>query len=270
MGDRLEVCLNGRRRRDEHPAVPLTPAQLATAAKDSVAAGAQAVHVHPRGDDGYESLRASDVGAAVAAVRHVCPGVPVGVSTGLWISGHDPAAQLAAVATWAELEPDRRPDRASVNVGEPGFAEVIDALQSAGIGVEIGVWSIADADRLAASGRADWRHLLVEVIGTPLGEAATAAARILSRLDELGIRGSRLLHGQDENAWSLVAMAGQLGLATRIGLEDVLSGPDRRPVRDNAELVQLAMAVWRGERSPSAEATTHTWQREAWTRQPLR
>jgi uncharacterized protein (DUF849 family) len=249
MGDRLEVCLNGQRCRDEHPAVPLTPAQLATAAAESVAAGAQAVHLHPRGGDGRESLRAGDVSAAVSAVRRACPGVPVGVSTGLWISGHDPAARLAAVAAWAELEPDRRPHRASVNVGEPGFAEVIDALQSAGIVVEAGVWSIADAERLAASGRSDCGHLLVEVIGTPVGEAAVAAAEILDRLDTLGVRGPRLLHGHDENAWSLVAMAGRLGLATRIGLEDVLSGPDRRPARDNAELVRQARAVWRGERS---------------------
>ena len=45
----------------------------------AVAAGAEAVHLHPRRGDGDESLLAVDVGAAVTAVRQACPGTPVGV-----------------------------------------------------------------------------------------------------------------------------------------------------------------------------------------------
>jgi uncharacterized protein (DUF849 family) len=42
----------------------------------------------------------------------------------------------------------------------------------------------------------------------------------------------------------LVALAGRLGLATRIGLEDITAGPNDEPVRDNAELISLALALW--------------------------
>src|SRR5215468_7190516 len=90
MGDmhvqRMQACLNGGRSQSDHPAVPVTPAELAAAAAEAVAAGAEELHVHPRAVDGTQSVLAADVGAAVAAVRAACPGIPVGVSTGLWIT----------------------------------------------------------------------------------------------------------------------------------------------------------------------------------------
>jgi uncharacterized protein (DUF849 family) len=44
--ERIKACLNGRRSRDEHPGVPVTPAELAAEAAASVPAGAEAVHLH--------------------------------------------------------------------------------------------------------------------------------------------------------------------------------------------------------------------------------
>ncbi|CAM5637057.1 hypothetical protein SGLAM104S_03627 [Streptomyces glaucescens] len=35
-----------------------------------------------------------------------------------------------------------------------------------------------------------------------------------------------LLHGEDAGAWPVLRLAGLLGLATRIGLEDTLALPD--------------------------------------------
>jgi hypothetical protein len=86
---KIKACLNGGRSRENHPAVPVTPAELAAGAVAAVAAEAEAVHLHPRSGGGGESLLAADVGMAVAAVRRACPGLPVGVSTGLWITDGD-------------------------------------------------------------------------------------------------------------------------------------------------------------------------------------
>ncbi len=77
----LKVCLNGDRSADEHPALPQTPAELAEAARAAVAAGARAIHMHPRDPSGAQALDADTIGAALEAVRAACPGVPVGVST---------------------------------------------------------------------------------------------------------------------------------------------------------------------------------------------
>ena len=246
---RIKVCLNGGRRRDEHPAVPITPGDLAAAAAGAVAAGAEAVHLHPRDAAGVESLDGADVAAAVTAVRRACPGVPVGVTTGLWICAGDAGRRRATVAGWAELPAAARPDFASVNVGEPGFADLVGVLCRAGIDAEAGVWSTADADALAAAGTATWTRILVEIIGRPADAAVAAADAVLARLDDLGVPGARLVHGEEGACWPLVAHAGRLGLPTRIGLEDTMVGPRGEPVTDNADLVRQALAVWRAARS---------------------
>src|SRR6188508_2458501 len=100
----IKACLNGSREPGEHPALPLTPAQLAAAARDAVAAGAGALHIHPRRADGSQSFDPGDVAAAVVAVRGACPGVPVGGTTIAWVEP-DLARRLALVRSWT-VRPD--------------------------------------------------------------------------------------------------------------------------------------------------------------------
>jgi uncharacterized protein (DUF849 family) len=249
MIERIKVCLNGGRRRAEHAAVPITPAELAREAAGVVAAGAEAVHLHPRSLSGAESLAADEVAAAVAAVRQACPDTPVGVSTGIWITGGNAAARRAAVAGWAGLPPAVRPDFASVNVSEPDTAGLLEALAAAGVAAEAGVWSAADARMVTSfSPGTGWLRILVEVIDAPADGAVAAAGKILRQLDRSGVAGPRLLHGERAACWPLVRYAGRLGLPTRIGLEDTTTGPDGQPVSGNAELVRMALAAWTAAR----------------------
>ena len=44
------------------------------------------------------------------------------------------------------------------------------------------------------------------------------------------------------------AEAGRLGLPTRIGLEDITTGPEGEPVTGNAELARLALDAWTAAR----------------------
>jgi uncharacterized protein (DUF849 family) len=251
--ERMKACLNGGRRRDEHPQVPISPAELARAAEGATAAGAEALHLHPRDASGRESLAAADVGATVAAVRTACPGTEIGVSTGLWITGGDLHARHAAVAGWTALQGPRRPDFASVNVSEAGWAELAGTLSSAGIATEAGVWSAADARALAAFRPAvPLLRILVEIIGEPADQAASRADEILRVLDATGAPEPRLLHGEEESCWPLIAHAGVLGLAGRIGLEDTVAGPAGQAVTGNAELVRLALAAWRSAAPPGS------------------
>jgi uncharacterized protein (DUF849 family) len=242
--ERLKVCLNGGRSREDHPAVPLAPAELAASAAAAVDAGAEAVHLHPRGADRRESLLAADVATAVAAVREACPGTPVGVSTGLWITGGDPAARHSAVAAWAGLSATAVPDFASVNLSEPGWARLSGVLASAGIAAEAGIWSVADADQLAAGKDAAWLRILVEIINIPAANAVAAADEILHRIDALNAGIPLLLHGEGRACWPLIAHAATLGLPARVGLEDTTVGPDDSAVSGNAELVRLALQIW--------------------------
>jgi uncharacterized protein (DUF849 family) len=69
----LQACLNGSRPPGDHEALPLTPEELARDALEVAEAGAVAVHVHPRGPDGLESLEPEHCDAAVAALRDAAP-----------------------------------------------------------------------------------------------------------------------------------------------------------------------------------------------------
>jgi uncharacterized protein (DUF849 family) len=77
----LQATLNGALSKTDHPAVPVSLADLVEDAVACVAAGARAFHLHPRDDAGDEQLDAATVDTVVAAVRgrH---GYPVGVTTG--------------------------------------------------------------------------------------------------------------------------------------------------------------------------------------------
>lgn len=230
----LKACLNGARPGDAHPAIPLTPAQLAAEARAAVDAGADALHVHPRDEHGRESLDAAHIDAAVLAVRAAVD-VPVGVSTGAWIveAAED---RLAAVRTWTS-----RPDFASVNVHEDGAAVLADALIELGIGVEAGIWTPRYATRLRDEGWADrCLRILLEPIQDDLDVALPSVEAMVAELDGVAPGVPRLLHGHDSTTWTVLQRAIDLGYDTRIGLEDSLLGPDGRPVGGNAALVEAA------------------------------
>ncbi|GCD98899.1 3-keto-5-aminohexanoate cleavage protein [Embleya hyalina] len=231
----IKACLNGTRRPEEHPALPLTPAQIAADSRAAVAAGASIVHVHPRDRRGRESLAPDVLTSVVRAIRGAAPGVPIGVSTGAWIES-DAASRLASVRSWTVL-----PDLASVNLAEEGSVELAYTLAHLGVGVEAGVWTEADAELLVERELAAvCTRILVEVEGGEPGDALDEAGRILAVLDRHEVAVPRLLHGADTSAWPVLDAAIAAGLDTRIGLEDTLLDPDGRRVPGNAALVRIA------------------------------
>jgi hypothetical protein len=197
---------------------------MGEAAEAAVVVGATDVHVHPKTPCGGDSLSPKVLAPTLAAIRRRVS-VPVGVTTGAWAEP-DPAARLARVRSWAAL-PDL-PDHASVNWHE-----------------EAGIWSGTDgAARFAASPLGPKvLRVLAEVTDT---DASTARASARALLAGLGPAHGRpvLLHGEDGGAWPVLRLAGHLGLATRIGLEDTLVLPDGQRARSNAELVAAGLVEY--------------------------
>src|ERR1700677_213516 len=181
----VKACLNGGRTRAEHRAVPQSPAELAADAIAARKAGAFAVHVHPRDADGAQTLGAEVCDAAVAAIRAGAPGLPVGLSTSETIDP-DPFARAAAVRAWREP-----PDFVSVNLSESGWVGIVRAALHAGIGVEAGLATPADAAELAGSAfTPQVLRALVEVDG------GVQEARAIAQLIPDGL--PQLWHGYDE------------------------------------------------------------------------
>ncbi|MFE5735118.1 3-keto-5-aminohexanoate cleavage protein [Streptomyces sp. NPDC056528] len=247
----LQVCLNGVRSRSEKQWIPLSPRELAAEAVRAVEAGAEDLHLHPRGDDGLDSLEPGVIAGAVDAVRAAVPGgVRVGVTTGAW-AVPDPGKRVELIRSWTVL-----PDHASVNWHEEGAGAVADALLERGIGVEAGVWSGTGGARRFRAWPSAHRVLrvLAEVTDT---DPATAAATATTLLRELGddLAAPLLLHGEDDGAWPVLRVAAGLGLDTRIGLEDVLTLPDGSPAKDNAHLVRAARGILDGRRGDGSGRT---------------
>ncbi|MBB5810007.1 uncharacterized protein (DUF849 family) [Streptomyces collinus] len=239
----MQVCLNGSRTAADGAAVPLTPESMAGSAAGAVAAGARDIHVHPKTPCGRDTLSPRVLAVTLSAIRARVQ-VPVGVTTGAWAEP-DPAARLERIRAWTVL-----PDHASVNWHEPGAEETAALLLERGVGVEAGIWSGTDgAERFTASPLGPKvLRVLAEVTDTdPLG--AVASARGL--LSDLGSAHGRpvLLHGEDGGAWPVLRLAGRLGLATRIGLEDALFLPGGEPAGSNGELVAAGSAEYGAARS---------------------
>lgn len=137
-----QAAVNGDRSKADHPAVPVTVDELVRDARQCLAAGAREFHIHVRDDGGAATLEPGYVNRAASAVRAA-------------------GAQAAGVTTVADIEPDlqrrlslisgwTQPAYSSVNLSEEGAVQVMQALLSAGIGIEAGVWTPEDAEALVA------------------------------------------------------------------------------------------------------------------------
>jgi hypothetical protein len=162
--------------------------------------GAGAIHLHPRDADGSgaDVLEVSAGLAAGEATQVAVPGVPVGVTAGLWAAGGSSYRRLELVSAWSGPS---KPGFASVNVSEPTAAELA-ALLGVGVGVEAGVWTVADPTVLTETG--------LGLTGTGLGLTATG----------LGLTGTglvRMLVGPQDTSTD-----GAVGVAAAI--EDALGG----------------------------------------------
>jgi uncharacterized protein (DUF849 family) len=226
----VKACLNGGRAREEHPGVPQAPAELAADAIAVRQAGAFAVHVHPRDAGGAQTMEARVCDAVVAAIRAAVPGMPVGLSTAVAIDP-DPFARAAAVRAW-----QRRPDFVSVNLSELGWAGIARAALHAGIAVEAGLATPADAEELA---RSPFTHQIVRALVEVDG--GVDEARAIAKLIPVGV--PQLWHGYGERTWEVMSAGAAAGFDVRVGLEDVLVLPGGRVAANNTELVAAAVEL---------------------------
>ena len=231
----LQVALNGDR---EHPALPRTPEELASEARASVDAGAGVLHLHPYDGDGRQTFEAEACAAAIRAVRAVCPGIPISLSTSAEIE-RDPARRRLLVSAWTEL-----PEVVTANQGEEGIVELCDVLLERGVGIEAGLLSLADAETFVASGMPDHCvRAMVEPLGEDAGAAVAEAEAIENVLAEARVSLEQVHHGDGIACWAVNRRGAARGHGIRTGLEDTPVLPNGSPATGNGELVAAAAAL---------------------------
>lgn len=231
----IQVALNGALAAQDHPHLDLSLDGLVKDAAACAALGARDFHVHPRADDGAETLEPNVMARWLRALRENLPHGTLSVSTGAWIG---PLSQrLACIEAWTET-----PDFASVNFHEPGAEDVADALNAKGVSVEAGLWHAEGAARfLNYRNRRSCTRVLIEMPDREELHVEETLDAVFSALCPLATSFCVILHGEGQSAWPMISRAADRRLATRIGLEDTVLLPDGTGAGSNAELFTAAL-----------------------------
>lgn len=250
----------------KHPAIPVTPRQIADAAIEAARAGAAVAHLHVR--DPKTGKPARDPALYREAVGHIrASGVDVVINLTAGMGGDyffDPANPRTAgpksdmangaerVIHVEELRPEICTlDCGSLNFGDGAFLATADVLremaqriQAAGVKPEIEAFELGHiwlAKQLIKEGLIDAPPLFQLCLGIPWGAEATTDA-LLSMRHHLpdGANWAGFAIGRLQMAF--VAQAALLGGHVRVGLEDNL-WLDKGVPASNGQLVTRAREI---------------------------
>lgn len=236
------VAPNGARRgHADHPALPVSVAQIAATAQSCFAAGAHGVHLHVRDQDGQHSLDAGRYREAIDAVQAAAPGLDIQITT--------EAAGLFDVQTQLDCLRQVQPAWASISVREiaraPELVDHVYALCSEqGTRVQHILYDAADADQLTR-----WQQEGVVCAGQEdrllvLGRYSTGQQSAPRDLDQFPHGSSRWMvcaFGAQEHACLLEAAC--RGGDVRVGFENSLANPEGDLWADNAASVAALVSL---------------------------
>lgn len=238
---------NGARKtRDDHPALPISPTELADCAESILAAGASMIHVHVRDDAGGHSLDVDRYRNAIGAIRRQ-------VGEGLVIQATTEACGIYSAEQQMAMVKELKPEAASI-----ALREICPDQEAESTAADFYAWM--NAEKIMA------QHILYSpeeverfealrssgVIGDEkpfvlfvLGRYTTTLTGDVSELQSF-------INAASENtSWAVccfgateseaVASAAALGGHARVGFENNLLLPDGTRAGDNAALIRIAV-----------------------------
>src|SRR5688500_6276750 len=99
--------------RDQCPAIPYTPVEIAQDARRAYDAGASIVHIHARNDDGSPAFDVETYRCIMEETKAICPEVIINFSTGA--IGIPKEERIAHIR-------DLKPEIAALNMGSMNYA----------------------------------------------------------------------------------------------------------------------------------------------------
>lgn len=256
----VTVAPNGSyKTRSDHPALPITPAELARCASACLERGAGMFHLHVRDRDGRHLLDAEAYGEATTAIRRAVGDRMIIQATSEAAGRYAPFEQMAAIRA-------TRPEAVSLALRElvqkeedvAAATQFIEDLDRDSTMIQVILYSAAD---LAA-----WRALrqrgafgsrpqtLLFVLGRYTENQTSTPADLLPFLAEpVEVPFSVCAFGRFER--DCVLTAALLGGHARVGFENNLHMPDGQLAPSNEALVGALVEVLTslGRRTSSAE-----------------
>jgi len=247
----LAVAPNGARKTQaDHPALPITPDEIAREAARCREAGAAMIHLHVRDTELKHSLDADAYAAATAAVRReVGDGLIIQMTTEA-VGIYTPPEQMAAVRAV-------RPEAASMAVRElcpdedsvPAFAEFLAWMETEKIAPQYILYAAEDVVRFTDLQKRgvipQARPFLLYVLGRyTVGQKSVPQDLLpfMTEAEAVDADWSICAFGARECACALTAAA--LGGHVRVGFENNTLMADGSVAADNAALVaQVASAA---------------------------
>jgi len=246
--------------RQQNPGIPYSPVEIAEEAKRAYEAGAAAVHIHARNDDGTPTFAPSVFAQIKSEIRKRCP-IILNWSTGTITS--DVSDQCTYIR-------ESVPEIAALNMGTMNYSKysrqrksfvfdmvfpntydkiikLLSAMNEAGVKPELecfdsghtqGVWPLVDMGVLKPPLQYSF---IVNVLGgiPPLVESLQLQTKLMQPSSEWEVIGISHCH------WRMLATALVLGGNIRTGLEDHLYLPNGEMARSNAEMVEVAARMCR-------------------------
>lgn len=275
---------------EQHPDLPVTPAQIADAALEAAEAGAAAAHIHVRDPEtGRPSMALEYYADVIARIRKSHPTLIINLTTGpggRFVPSEDeprvaaPGTTLLHPLKRVEHITALRPDVCSLdlNTMNSGGDVVINtpanvrkmaaAIRAAGVMPELEIFDSGDLNMaldFMRDGVLDGPGLWTFVLGVKYGFAATPETVFHARgMLPAGAHWSAFGIGRAE--FPIVAQAWLAGGHVRVGLEDNIYLEKGVLAPDNAALVAKARDIVKslgGELATPAEARRTLGLREA-------
>jgi len=227
--------------REQQPALPVTPQEIAIAAEECAKAGASIVHLHARQADGMPTQDRETYRQIIAAIRERCD-VIVQVSTGGAV-GMTSAERLAPV----KLAPEMATlSMGTVNFGDDVFMNhpadmetFLHAIQAHGVKPEFEIFDtgmITTLNRWLKRGLLQGPQHVDFVLGIPGGMAGTPQA-LMYMVEQLPPDATWTVAGIGSAQLPLGTLAILLGGHVRVGFEDNVYYRKGELASSNAQLV---------------------------------
>ena len=246
--------------REQCPAIPYTPQEIAEEAKRAADAGAAIVHIHARKPDGAADWSVETFAEILTEVR-ARTDVIINFSTGA--VGIPPEERIAHIR-------DLRPEMAALNMGSMNYAIYsekrkvfyhdhvfanpfrdiqffLETMNGAGVRPEMECFDaghIGNTRPLIDMGVLEPPFQFSLIMGV-LGGIPGTTRHLVDQVDGLPAGSHWQVIGIGLNQWPLVAAAITMGGNVRVGLEDNFYIEGDRMAKSNGELVEKAVRLCR-------------------------